>query len=467
MFRFNHMNSRNMKYYLPFFLLLSLLWSCSDDQLGEKEEESSINQKVNKFLEGHFTEEYLWVDNIRKGVSKNSEPETYFNNTKYSQDSWSHLTNESETGGEIAAIEDGSTYGFGYKLTLWTDGRNGGILGAKINWVYPDSPAAEKKLEKGDFITRINGEKLSDSNCDLLYSGSTISITVEKKMNSQEVEEITMTSRKHAVTPILKDTILVTSNNIRIGYLCYTCFVHNGNQSFTELDNAFKKFKSGNIDELIVDLRFNGGGYSTVASYLASLIAPKSYVDNKEIWIKKTWNKKFQEKYEKQSGQPNLSERFNSNIPAAARINDLKRVWILGNSATASASEMLISGLKPFMKVHLIGTTTLGKYAGGIVYTPGDSEIKDWNAYFITTSYTNTEGESAKNGLSPESNHIVDGNSYYNDITPLGSLSDSYISIILKELGVPVQPATMRSRATDQEFIPRHPDTQAYLIFER
>ena len=91
-----------------------------------------------------------------------------------------------------------------------------------------------------------------------------------------------------------------------------------------------------------------------------------------------------------------MEEHFDNTVPLDSRLN-LKRLWVITSHVTASASEMLISALSPYMKVNVVGDLTMG----GIIYTPNDKDLQNWNIMLISTEYSNSREESGKGGIPP------------------------------------------------------------------
>lgn len=180
--------------------------------------------------------------------------------------------------------------------------------------------------------------------------------------------------------------------------MIYTDFVFRGNTSLVQLNHVFQTLKSANIDEFILDLRYNQGGYIFAVKQLCSLLAPEEVVENEELLIHKSWNKAYQEKYA--DDPTRLEEHFDKTVPLDSRLN-LKRLWVITSKVTASAAEMLISALSPYMEVNVVGDITMGKNMGGIIYTPNDKDLQNWNIMLISTEYRNSRGESVKGGIPP------------------------------------------------------------------
>ena len=381
-------------YRLFFFsILVGFLSSCEDSRRVPPTPGPYSYVRINTFTKDKMTDQYFWADEVKdKNIDPDSNPAEYFATMKYPDDHWSHITN-SKGLGEIA---DASGYdeGFGYNLTFW---EKEGYIFADVNFVYPNSPAAKAGLKRGDLITHMNGERITTDNYTDLYYASQLSLGLSSDETSEPYETKKLTAQIYTIDPVL-DYGLIPLENQTIGYMIYTDFVFRGNTSLEQLNPVFQTLKAANIDEFILDLRYNQGGYIFAVKQLCSLLAPEEVVENEELLIYKNWNKEYQEKYADNPAQ--LEEHFDKTVPIDARLN-LKRLWIITSNVTASAAEMLISALSPYMEVNVVGDITMGKNMGGIIYTPNDKDLQNWNIMLISTEYRNSRGESVKGGIPP------------------------------------------------------------------
>jgi len=257
----------------------------------------------------------------------------------------------------------------------------------RVKYVYATSPAAIAGLVRGYQITRVNGRgtsRTSQADIDNLNDGifgnnPTISLTVVKPDGT--TQDLVIARGSYNINPILYSNTY-TIGAKKVGYIVFNSFTTN---SVPLLDAAFKKFNTDGITELVVDLRYNGGGSVATSEAFTNLIAPAS--QNGKIMYTTYWTKTMQDNqatilqnqkfYAKGSdGVTRLYSFFDySYKPTAAAgnqevfakrgsLNSLTRVYFLVSSGTASASELLINNLKPVMDVKLIGRKTYGKPVG-------------------------------------------------------------------------------------------------------
>ena len=159
--------------------------------------------------------------------------------------------------------------------------------------------------------------------------------------------------------------------NEKIGYLMYNQFV---SEKSHQLNQVFRNFKNEGISELVIDLRYNGGGSIKNCVELASMITGQF---SNEIFAEEQWNSKLLPYLRNNFGKETLINRFRGVLDDGEEINslNLNRVFIITTSESASASELLINGLSPYINVIQIGEKTVGKNVGSItVYDYIDDE---------------------------------------------------------------------------------------------
>lgn len=253
--------------------------------------------------------------------------------------------------------------------------------------------------------------------------------------------------------PILCDSVY-NFNGKKVGYLAYSSF---DLKSIPELINICKKFKNEGIKELILDLRYNGGGYVITENVLASMFAPQINVTNKYVFEKEDYNDFFTEYYE-QEGISTITrfeteynyDEIDLNISTKDANIGLEKIYgiITGNSA--SASEALLSGLMPYMDIELIGEQSHGKYCTGWMLAAKDAydkvpqAIKNWGIYVMVSIYKNANDETPcmPNGLTPD----VEAEDNPLETYQLGDENEAMLKVALEKAGK-VYPAS-RSQET-------------------
>ncbi len=244
-----------------------------------------------------------------------------------------------------------------------------------VTYVALDSDASTKEIKRGDIFVGVNGQNLNLNNyLDLLFgSEDTYTLNMADLVDNTITDngkEVTLTKIENfAENPILVSTVIEQGGN-KIGYLMYNSFLAAYDE---QLNNVFGDFKSQGINELVLDLRYNGGGRVTSAIQIASSIYGAR---TDEVFIRPRFNSKLQPG----NGQPN---NFTATTLEGTAINELNlsRVFIITTGGTASASELVINGLEPYVDVVQIGTTTVGKneFSNTFVDDPENGNFYDPN----------------------------------------------------------------------------------------
>lgn len=458
-----------MKKYYPvaylFLAALLMFGSC------EKKEPNVIIEKqtnvVSEFVYDGMSSLYLWNDEIigKKPTVKDSDPDKYFYSLLNATDTkhgWSWITDDAE---ELRAEFAGEPKTFGYSLSF---AQIANVIYAFVEYVYPNTPAADAGLKRLDFIGKINGNSITadaggyidKASIGALYGNDPVSFTIYKLTDDGMVEDkkIDVTPGKVKTNPILYTNIYEDGGK-KIGYIVYNSFISNFND---ELKAAFNEFKSAGVNELILDLRYNHGGEITAAQFLASMIAPEEDVRKQEVFTMLTYNKELGE---------NIYKLSTSSVDANL---NLEQVYIIATDDSYSASELITFCLREFIPVVHIGSKTGGKYTASITVHPFDDdlgyalypseffpkkslssstkkELENWAMQPIVARYTNKKGEDfiATNGLIPDI-EMKEGFGYIDLWTPFGSTKDVLLGRALYEITKnedykPVQPKTTRS----------------------
>jgi carboxyl-terminal processing protease len=261
------------------------------------------------------------------------------------RDRWSFVADYDEFIAEMS----GDFVGHGIRIGLDSEGK------ARIAMIYSNSPLYTNGVRRGWIIKKINGTDLAPillSNDPAVYTNligpAKTGIKNVFVFQNAQGKEVTIESTKSSFTVntvIVKDTLQLTTGTT--GHLVFDQFI---TPSADELATAFSYFKSVGAKDLILDLRYNTGGYLTIAQALASYITGGAQVG--KVFAKLTYNDKHQE--------ANSSFLFKNTSYSL----NLPRLVVITSRSTASASEAVINGLRPFMNIVTIGDTTNGKPTG-------------------------------------------------------------------------------------------------------
>lgn len=244
-----------------------------------------------------------------------------------------------------------------------------------VTHVLPNTDAAAKGIKRGDIFYGIDGIQLTGSNLSDLTNQDnyTINIGIYNDNGTEDTtddtvdttsESIALSKSQYSENPIHVNTV-IDVNGIKIGYLMYNGFT--GTETYNNaLNTVFAGFKSAGVNELVVDLRYNSGGSVESAVLLGSLITGQFEGD---VFSKEQWNSEFQEAFESQNPEALINNFVGSYKGNSLNSLNLSKVYFLTTGRSASASELVINSLRPYIDVVQIGTTTTGKYqASTIVY---------------------------------------------------------------------------------------------------
>jgi len=289
---------------------------------------------------------------------------------------------------------EGNGNDFGIKLIPYGNGNtpnDANDFFLYISAVYPGSPADKAGLMRSFRITKIDGVAIGTNyssevtSINNKFNGTTIALEGTKYVDDMPAGTFSATLNKavYKSSPVLATNVF-TSGAKKIGYLAYARFSTLSN-SKPDIDAAFANFSASGVTDLIIDLRYNGGGYVNTAQYLINQIAPSS--TNGKVMFSEHYNALMQSGQAKiLANQPLLdandkvqysngrmityldldysiagnTERF----VKAGPLDNVTNVVFIVMGGTASASELLINSLKPHINVKLVGTKTYGKPVG-------------------------------------------------------------------------------------------------------
>jgi len=234
-----------------------------------------------------------------------------------------------------------------------------------VRYVLPGTSAEEQGIKRGDIFNTIDGQQLTDSNYSNLLAPQAYTIALAT-LNGSSVTPtgvtVTLTKQAYTTNPVLVSKTLDVEGK-KVGYLFYTSFTSDFDP---QLNAAFGEFKAAGVTEFVLDLRYNGGGSVRTATDLAAMITGQFAG---EIFTKEQWNAEYQSYFESTADlRERLLNKFNTTLKTGELIKslNLSRVFILTTSRSASASELVINGLDPYIDVVQIGETTTGKFQASV-----------------------------------------------------------------------------------------------------
>jgi C-terminal processing protease CtpA/Prc len=230
-----------------------------------------------------------------------------------------------------------------------------------VRYVLPNSNAAQQGVTRGMIFTTVSGVQLTRANFRALLNS--ISYTIG--LADLNAGVLTATGQIIALTKVflqedpIHAAIVIQQGTNKVGYLMYNSFL---SQFDEQLNNAFAMFRAQGVTHLVLDLRYNGGGSVNTAIMLGSLISGNPTTD---IFEKEEWNPEIQQLLLNQD--PNALTSFfkdRTNGGTALASLNLSKVRIITSRSTASASELVINGLVPYIDVIQVGDFTIGKFQG-------------------------------------------------------------------------------------------------------
>jgi carboxyl-terminal processing protease len=385
---------RSLLTYLVIVLVCLFLSGCPKDKTDTPTNKtidslSASALEINEFIWSGLHNYYLWVDNVPNLSTSNftsqsalvdflegySDHEKLFYDLLYDYnavDKWSWIVDD------YVALQNqfqGITKSMGYDFRLVRFSNSDNIFGF-VRYVVKGAPADLAGMKRGDIFIAVNGQQLTISNYQsLLIDNTAYTLSFATISNNSVVpngRQVSLTAVEVHENPIYLDTILNVSN-LKIGYLVYNGFMSDYD---IQLNQVFQYFKTQGIQRLILDLRYNPGGSVQSAIYLASMIYS---ADTNKLFLTSQFNTNFEAFLDSIYGAGYFQEKFSDEIektdltPATAISSlNLSQLYVITTDNTASASELVINGLNPYISVITVGTNTFGKYVGSWT-------IMDWD----------------------------------------------------------------------------------------
>ncbi len=424
---------------IPALLLVTLTLGFSGCR--DKEDETPVlsgNAAVNQWIQDVMNQVYYWLDDMRTPIALDSDPEDFFESLLFRPtDRFSVIYPDYQ---ELINQLQGIQKEAGYEYSLVRESNTSDNVLGFVTYIKRGTPAFQNDVRRGDIIRQINGQTLNLTNYQTLLGqiGDPHSITVFRYNDSNEAYEelapISLETTTVSENPNFLDSVY-TIGNQKIGYVVYHFFAPGVDGQPTryddEMDEIFGQFKAEGINHLIVDFRYNSGGYVSSAINLASLIAPN--VSTTDIFSKTKYNSFLME----------FDEFKDNKTPFKSKVQNLgstltgNKIYILTSGRTASASELIINGLKPYMDIVLIGDKTVGKNVGSV---PLEDEENPQNNYgllpIVSRSFNSLDQSDYGEGFIPS---IISNELSQPVLLPFGDTREYLLNLAIGQItGQPI-----------------------------
>lgn len=350
--------------------------------------------KLYNYVDDLMDDVYYWYKEVPKNINRILYPDVfdYFDKHLVQQDRWSWMMTGEEYLNDNAGISTSYGASYGQSVDYFED------YSIRVRYVHPNTPLSENGVKRGWELTHLNSTPVMD-----LVRNNTFNAQMAKATNTftfkdhnNGMKTFTTSSRVINTRSYLAKDIFTSEDfpglTKAVGYFNYLTF----NAHMTEdIDEAMAMFKTAGVKELILDLRYNGGGDGRATQLLANYIAPAS-AEGKVV-ARREHNDKY-------SSLDTKTENMTIVKRIAGSLN-LDRLYVLGSRGTASASEVILNGFKPLMEVIHVGTATYGKPNGMYVISYPENNYTDPKYILLPIAFftVNSKGEGHYiNGLDPD-----------------------------------------------------------------
>lgn len=403
-----------------FVLITLILCGCSSDEPVSPEEQPSVSDNVylefNKWVYSQMNSQYLWREDMPDSLDCDYDltPKEFFMSLLSDKDRFSYFTNNpSYKGPETKDL------GFAYQEVSDSKGNKA------LYVLYVTSPSArDAGLKRGDMVEIIS------LSADLITLGRLDARDLSVTDDCQKIVYSVNDNRGQKSTVLLDSVYEIGSNNI--GYLCYLEFADPD-----DLQRPLKKFADNKISDLILDLRYNPGGYVSTCRFLCNCIVPQSGYGR--IFQECSYNDILAKYYLMTSGSERTYSYFDVPVSTDKDVLgqtitplQLDRLYVLTSRYTASASEATVVCLRPYMEVITIGEQTVGKGVGS--WNIADPRYQ-YSLQPITMRYYNADNETTPDtGLVPDL-FVPDG--YSTNIRAIGDINEPLLAAALSLIASP------------------------------
>lgn len=439
-----------------FLMFMLLFWGCKDNSTSSEGSLTSANSQKN-FVWNAMNYWYYWQADVpeladdmayfdgqqdfQDYLIAYNDAEALYDDLIYEEeDDFSFFIDNYE---EFQEARLGRSQNFGFEFGLVRFCGDCSEIFGYVQYVLDDTPADNAGLTRGDIFTEINGTELTVNNYQSLLSNSSYELTMAESIDGEigeNGETVTVSETEISENPIYLSKV-IDAGAAKVGYLMYNSFQTNSHEN---LNNVFRNFNSEGIDELVLDLRYNGGGAVVTSRTLCSLISGLGDSDEFGTY---SFNSKRAPQYNATinfyTEIPVYDESGNRSGEISKNAVSIDRLFVLTDYKTASASESVINALRAYMEVIVIGTQTVGKDDISLtLFDSGESTefLDDGNAnpshkmaiQPIIGKLVNADDLSENDGFIPD--FIVSERQFLNDLPPLGDENEPLLAKALEQI---------------------------------
>jgi C-terminal processing protease CtpA/Prc len=404
---------------------------------------------INSWIEDNMQYYYRWNDRIDSdGIDKDANPEQYFSQLIVPDDHYSFIESDFES--LLSQLSGNKKPGYAYLLYSID---NNAVAG-KITYVVKESPADIAGLTRGAMFTKINGTSLSIDNYRDLTAQMLDEHTLTVRDENGTETDYSVRIAEFVENPVFLDTVY-DFDGYKVGYLVYNAFVSDdGDFSYKydlQLNDVFGKFRDENVNELILDLRYNTKGHIFSSMIMASLIVCNP--DIKKIYAKYQYNESLQQIIKNEFGDGYLNMYYTNMIRNETLNNigaQLKRVFVLTSPETGVMGEILVNGLQLLMNVVVVGNKTAGRNMFSIFLYEQDPEKQRINTWAIAPVVLQISNNAGNTDIS--CNPDVEVTESLHDKLPLGNIKEHVLSTALTMI---LKQSSLSNLSDDKNIIPQ------------
>lgn len=400
-------------------LTAALVSSCGEDRSGEYYALITTQTWMYETMQ----KEYLYYQDMpnKKSLDFFKKPSDFLNSAVSSKDKKSGTTFSHIDSVYVSARSTSQTPTFGFEGTMVR--ANNGSYGIRVLYTQENSPAYEVGLKRGDIIIAANSKKINSSDLFYITSPKEAYLFTMGKLNEKgfdTLQTVQMPAPRIVENNNLYKSQVTDFGDKKVAYIMYNEF---GNNDTEKLKELFNSLSGQPVDDIILDLRYNPGGYVTTAQMISTNLAPQEAIGN--TFLKMTHNDII-----------NRTDvlNFEQSLLANASALSYNNLYIITSGNTASASEVVINCLKPYMSGRLfqVGTATFGKNVAQQLFT--DEEQAPMLEFWLTNSLlSNAEdfNDYYTSGLKPD---YEIAENLKGELGELGTEQDSLMLPILKHI---------------------------------